>query len=93
VNQSARAFYDVGPLGECPHAKTRLECDLRVSRRFVSCADCGAAGPTADSDQAALEGWAELVEFVEALVVWNERNADVRTTSTPPELAPLEASL
>jgi hypothetical protein len=41
------------------------------TRWYVACAACGAAGPTAESTDEARDGWAELVEFVEVLAIWN----------------------
>lgn len=83
MNLSPRALYELGPLGECPHVRARLLCDLSVSRWYVWCPDCDAAGPTSESDQVAIAEWAELVEFVEALEVWNERALE-----TPPPCPP-----
>jgi hypothetical protein len=76
VNLSPPAFYAIGPEGECPHSGAQLTCDLNVSTRwYVACSACGAAGPTAESTAEALAGWAELVEFVEVLAIWNAAQA------------------
>jgi hypothetical protein len=57
---------------ECPHRRTRLVRDVSAARGigdwYVQCADCGAAGPTADTDTAAVEAWTEIVDVLD---VWN----------------------
>jgi hypothetical protein len=65
------AFYGTQAEWECPHARTRLCRDVSVVRDadpwYVACADCGAAGPPADTETEALEAWNELVEVLD---VW-----------------------
>jgi hypothetical protein len=57
---------------ECPHQRTRLVRDVSAARGigdwYVECADCWSAGPTADTDAAAVEAWTEIVEVLD---VWN----------------------
>jgi hypothetical protein len=61
---------------ECPHQRTRLVRDVSAARGigdwYVECADCWSAGPTADTDTAAVAQWSEIVEVLD---VWNSAAA------------------
>jgi hypothetical protein len=74
LTQPSPAFYELDVLGECPHPTPRLACDFPVSRWYVLCPACFAAGPTAETPELAAAAWAELVEFVD----------DIRALCGPP---------
>jgi hypothetical protein len=57
---------------ECGHQRPRLVRDFTgvdgIGPWYVQCVDCWSAGPTADTDTAAVEAWTEIVEVLD---VWN----------------------